>query len=71
MSCLQFKSNKKDLIMYKVTLIEGKNDISFTFKTIQSASSFIDSALDHHMIKETENGTIELVIEIEAIKDDF
>lgn len=57
--------------MYKVTLIEGKNDISFIFSTIQSASSFIDSALDHHMIKETENGTIELVIEIEAINDEF
>lgn len=57
--------------MYKVTLIEGKNDIPFTFSTIQSASSFIDSALDHHMIKETENGTIELVIEIEVMNDEF
>lgn len=57
--------------MYKVTLIEGKNDISFVFASIQAASSFIDSALDRHLIKEKENGLIELVVEVEAIKDDF
>lgn len=57
--------------MYKVTLIEGKNDISFVFSSIQAASSFIDSALDRHLIKETDNGVIELVVEVEAIKDDF
>ena len=71
MSCLQLKSDRKDLTMYKVTLIKGKNDIAFIFATIQAASGFIDSALDHHMIKETETGTIELVIEIEAINDEF
>lgn len=58
-------------MMYKVTLIEGKNDISFVFTSIQAASSFIDSALDRHLIEETENGMTELVVEIEAIKDDF
>ena len=57
--------------MYKVTLIEGKNDISFVFASIHTASSFIDSALDRHLIKETDNGAIELVVEVEAIKDDF
>ena len=57
--------------MYKVTLIEGKNDISFVFTSIQAASSFIDSALERHLIKETENGSIELVVEVEAIKDNF
>lgn len=58
-------------MMYKVTLIEGKNDISFVFSSIQGASSFIDSALDRHLVKETDNGVIELVVEVEAIKDDF
>lgn len=58
-------------MMYKVTLIEGKNDISFSFANMKAASSFVDSALDHHLIKETDAGEIELVVEIEVIKDDF
>ena len=58
-------------MMYKVTLIEGKNDISFVFSSIQKASNFIDLALERHKPRETENGLIELVVEVEAIKDDF
>lgn len=58
--------------MYKVTLIQGENNISFSFATINDiASSFIDTALDHSITKETEHGDRELVIEIEAIKDEF
>lgn len=58
--------------MYKVTLTQGPNAISFSFATINDiASSFIDTALDHSMTNETEHGDRELVIEIEAIKDDF
>lgn len=56
---------------FKVTLIEGKDDIAFEFHDMVSASKFIDTALDKHKGKETDCGKTELVVEVEAIKDDF
>ena len=58
-------------MMYKVTLIEGKNDISFGFSNIHVATELIDAALQHHLLRETDSGVVELVVEIETMEDDF
>lgn len=56
---------------YEVTLIEGYDDLSFEFDDYGKATSFIAVALKTHKGKETEEGFRRLIVEIEAVPDNF
>lgn len=57
--------------MYKVTLIQGKNDMAFRFMSTEKALSFVEVAIDHSVDVEIENGNIRIVAEVEKYDEPF
>lgn len=57
--------------MYKVTLIQGKNDMAFRFMSIEKALSFVEHAIAHSVDVEIETGTIRIVAEVEKYSEPF
>lgn len=55
--------------MYRITLIDGANDLSFDFENAKSATMFMDEAFKRFNGRETDNGKSKLVAEIEYMED--
>lgn len=57
--------------MYKVTLIQGKNDMVFTFMSLGNALAFVEVAIDHSEELETLQDGIGIVAEVEKYDEPF
>lgn len=57
--------------MYRVTLIDGSNDLIFEFSRFEQATNFMSTAFKNFKGRETDEGCTRLAIEMETIEDDF
>ena len=55
--------------MYRVTLIEGGNDICFQIDDSIALAAFLDKIFMRYVPRETEAGMTELTAEIEYMED--
>ena len=56
--------------MYRVTLIEGSNDICFNVPNSVTLGTFLDEMFKQYLPREVEDGVTSLVAEVEYLKDE-
>lgn len=57
--------------MYRVTLIDGANDLAFEFSKFDQATNFMSTAFKNFKGRETDDGCTKLAIEMETVEDEF
>lgn len=56
--------------MYRVTLIEGSNDICFNVSGSIELGTFLDKMFKQYLPREIEDGVTSLAAEVEYLKDE-